>query len=1006
MSVPPQEEYPTGPSSQAEESTDHSTAPRVSPEPTGQYPAYAPAAGERYERRRGCGCWIPVLLASFVATLLVIAGLFLPPINLYDRLFGTQYEYLDAQSNALKVENLTLVLDPSDVGKEFGVALTATSIDQFINGSAQTAEWIPAVRAAVPPYLALQSEVYTLEATGTPPKTLIFDMQRPAGLNPDLLDVYGWDNDLGRWVFLPSQPNTAGNLTVSVHNVTAQNVPAHLAVFQSGLYDSQVIAPIDVRYELTSDVAQVASIVAPAGLQPNPRGELVGSLAPGFTVTASYRVMPVIRNFLDDANVLDLETIEGLLSNPGARAAHIQQITGVAANSGYDGVIIDYRGLTAEHRDDFSAFVAALKTSFRDYGLTLGVVVPAAENQAGIWDTGAYDWRAIGQYADYVQVNLPTDPTAFATGEDRLIEAMFRWAVGEVSRYKLIAGLSALSVREANGTFSVLGYGDALSGLGNVTINAERSATGSVQPGTPILASLDGLDALPGLDTMSNTPFVDYLGSDGSTVSRVWLTTPDALNFRMRGAANFALGGVTLNDLPSAGIADGVLETVLDYRLQLPAQTSPTELALRWRVEDANGTVSEVITALNEDLEVTLEAEGNFAVNVEVIDEAVGFSSARSGMAVAVFAPTSTPTPLPTLTPTPFPTVTPTLEPIIPTSTPNPQAPPGSGNIGARPPGVAPGPGSIVGGFEYGGHVTSGASEVAASAMRRAGMTWMKIQVRYGPGADPGGAITQINEARARGFKVLVGTVGSPADLAAGGAGYIQGFANWTAGIASASPEAIEIWNEPNIDREWPAGTINGANYTSMLAAAYQAIKQTNSGVMVISGALAPTGAESVFPGQVVNDDNFLAQMMAAGAINYMDCVGVHYNEGIVSPNQTSGDPRDNFYSRYYLTMENLYWNATGGQKPLCFTELGYLSPEGYGGLSDFWGWGRNTTVQQQAAWLAEAIALASRSGKVRLLIVWNIDFTAYDANDPQGGYAIVRPGGGCPACDSIAGAR
>jgi hypothetical protein len=104
--------------------------------------------------------------------------------------------------------------------------------------------------------------------------------------------------------------------------------------------------------------------------------------------------------------------------------------------------------------------------------------------------------------------------------------------------------------------------------------------------------------------------------------------------------------------------------------------------------------------------------------------------------------------------------------------------------------------------------------------------------------------------------------------------------------------------------------------------------------------------------------------------------------------------------------MENLYWNATGGQKPLCFTELGYLTPEGYGGLSDFWGWGRNTTVQQQAAWLAEAIALASRSGKVRLLIVWNIDFTAYDANDPQGGYAIVRPGGGCPACDSIAGAR
>ena len=55
---------------------------------------------------------------------------------------------------------------------------------------------------------------------------------------------------------------------------------------------------------------------------------------------------------------------------------------------------------------------------------------------------------------------------------------------------------------------------------------------------------------------------------------------------------------------------------------------------------------------------------------------------------------------------------------------------------------------------------------------------------------------------------------------------------------------------------------------------------------------------------------------------------------------------------------------------------------------------------------VAEAISLASNSGRVQLLIVWNVDFTRFDANDPQGGYAIIRPGGGCPACDAIANAR
>jgi hypothetical protein len=34
-------------------------------------------------------------------------------------------------------------------------------------------------------------------------------------------------------------------------------------------------------------------------------------------------------------------------------------------------------------------------------------------------------------------------------------------------------------------------------------------------------------------------------------------------------------------------------------------------------------------------------------------------------------------------------------------------------------------------------------------------------------------------------------------------------------------------------------------------------------------------------------------------------------------------------------------------------------------------------------------------------MIVFNVDFTQYNA-DPQAGYAIIRPGAVCPACDSL----
>ena len=59
-----------------------------------------------------------------------------------------------------------------------------------------------------------------------------------------------------------------------------------------------------------------------------------------------------------------------------------------------------------------------------------------------------------------------------------------------------------------------MGYADALSALGSVKIDAARSQTGSIVPGSQIQASLDGFHALSGVDTTSQTPFIDYLGED------------------------------------------------------------------------------------------------------------------------------------------------------------------------------------------------------------------------------------------------------------------------------------------------------------------------------------------------------------------------------------------------------------------------------------------------------------------------------------------------------------
>jgi len=300
--------------------------------------------------------------------------------------------------------------------------------------------------------------------------------------------------------------------------------------------------------------------------------------------------------------------------------------------------------------------------------------------------------------------------------------------------------------------------------------------------------------------------------------------------------------------------------------------------------------------------------------------------------------------------------------------------------------------------FEIGGHVFGFNSP---ALMRDAGMRWVKFQVIFKLGDSPNSVQGLIDQARNENFKILLSVKGLPTEV--GGSTYNNDYASFMGGLAAFQPDAIEVWNEANIEREWPAGQISGTAYTNLLKAAHTAIKAANADTMVISGAPAPTGFFSDQCRTAGCDDNiFIQQMAAAGAANYMDCAGIHYNEGILPPNATSGDPRSNssHYSRYFPTMLALYTQVFPS-KPLCFTEIGYLSAEGYDSLPSGFEWAVDTTVQNQADWLKEAAQLAQQSRRVRLFIIWNVDATEYGV-DPLAGYAIVRPGGICPACVTL----
>lgn len=97
---------------------------------------------------------------------------------------------------------------------------------------------------------------------------------------------------------------------------------------------------------------------------------------------------------------------------------------------------------------------------------------------------------------------------------------------------------------------------------------------------------------------------------------------------------------------------------------------------------------------------------------------------------------------------------------------------------------------------------------------------------------------------------------------------------------------AYQIWNEPNLAREWGGQTPHPARYVEMLKGCYGAIKRADPRALVISAGLSPTGNG---PPAAMPDEQYLIEMYKAGAAPYFDVLGVHAPGFRASP-ETSPD--------------------------------------------------------------------------------------------------------------------
>jgi hypothetical protein len=327
-------------------------------------------------------------------------------------------------------------------------------------------------------------------------------------------------------------------------------------------------------------------------------------------------------------------------------------------------------------------------------------------------------------------------------------------------------------------------------------------------------------------------------------------------------------------------------------------------------------------------------------------------------------------------------------------------------------------------GIQVQGAANSGADPASTIASaQKLGMTWIKQQVRWSEIEPSPGQFNWnwldgiIDDANGAGLYMMLSVVTAPEWSRANSGGGTHGppdnyaeygrFLGQLVDRYKGKVHAVEVWNEQNLDREWqsPRG-LNAADYVELLKVARQEIGTRDANIIVISGALSPTGGWVESDGRVTAIDDFayFQDLLNAGMLNYADCVGAHHNginfppdkdwnEGYDDPTATFRGPFDNAHHSWSFksTLQG-YYNMMAGQKKLCVTEFGWATSEGFGGTPPGFEFANDNTLAEQAAWDVQAFELQREWGTTWIAYLWNLNYANLSRNpeDPNAPYSII----------------
>lgn len=217
--------------------------------------------------------------------------------------------------------------------------------------------------------------------------------------------------------------------------------------------------------------------------------------------------------------------------------------------------------------------------------------------------------------------------------------------------------------------------------------------------------------------------------------------------------------------------------------------------------------------------------------------------------------------------------------------------------------------------------------------------------------------------------------------------------------------QAYQIWNEPNLAREWGGRRPNPVEYAEFLRKAYAAIKAGNPNAMVINAGMAPTGDnnDNAMPDDIFYDQ--LYQAMGGSSDGYFDALGVH-GAGYAAPPEL--DPAEaaanaqyggyRFFSfRHVEDIRAIMEKYNDGAKKIVLLEFGWTS-DPVNAAYKWHGADAGITETVKADYLKRAFQFAAANwpwmGLMSLLTMPNADWLedGNEQDEEQYWWAIMEP--------------